>query len=435
MTDVMIEAKRLSKRYGDVTALNKATFDVHKGEVLGFLGPNGAGKTTCMKILTCFISPTEGTAKVNGCDVFDDPMGVREALGYLPETNPLYVEMGVLEYLDWVAAMRKLKGEEARKRIRKVVEQTDIGDMIHREIRTLSKGYKQRVGLAAALMHEPPILILDEPMSGLDPNQAVEIRELIKSIGRERTVILSTHNLFEVQLTCDRVLIISEGAIVADDRPDELRARAGKPKYFVSIASDGNGASEKLQKVAGVADVQVVAGSPTGESHFVLTADKSDDLRGVIGAAVAEAGLTLLELGRHTVNLETVFRDLTVGEGSDAKKKKTATKKARAAEKKKAESEKKKKAEEAKKKKAESEKKKADADGEKKAAAEADADDEKKAAAETDPDDEAREERDEAADGADEDADDADAGGSNGTEEDDEDDEDEETSDDEKEDT
>jgi ABC-2 type transport system ATP-binding protein len=192
MSDVMIEARDLTKSYGSMNALKDVSFEVRKGEVVGFLGPNGAGKTTTMKILTCFIAPTSGSAKVDGRDIWEDPMGVRESIGYLPESTPLYTEMMVLEYLEFIAKMRGFKGIEIRKRIKKAVEQTSLGDVIAKEIRALSKGFKQRVGLAQALIHEPSVLILDEPMSGLDPNQASEIRELIKDIGRERTVVLST---------------------------------------------------------------------------------------------------------------------------------------------------------------------------------------------------------------------------------------------------
>jgi len=334
----MIEAKGLTKKYGNVTALDKVSFEVRKGEVLGFLGPNGAGKTTAMKILTCFIAPTEGTAKVNGCDVFDDPMGVRTSIGYLPEANPLYVDMLVLEYLEWIAQMRGLSGQEARRQIRKIVEETALTEVIGREISELSKGFRQRVGLAAALMHEPPILILDEPMSGLDPNQATEIRELIKEIGTERTVIFSTHNLAEVQLTCNRVLIVSEGRIVADDTPDELRARKGKPRFMVSLADvvrqEGyKNPEDVLKAVSGVDRVNEIAGSPRGEVHLEVLGRGGEDLRPELVRALKEADLPLLELWRQHENLETVFRELTLGKEAsraDSRKKKRAAKKAEA---------------------------------------------------------------------------------------------------------
>ena len=227
MSDVMIEARGLTKHYGPVIAVENATFEVKRGEVVGFLGPNGAGKTTTMKILTCFIAPSDGSARVAGADIFEDPIGVRQAIGYLPENTPLYTEMLVVEYLQFVARMRGLRGKQIDSRIRMVVEETSLGDVIGKSIGEISKGFRQRVGLAQALIHEPPVLILDEPMSGLDPNQAAEIRELIREIGRERTVILSTHNLAEVQVTCGRVLIISEGRLVAPSNRGLRASKAG----------------------------------------------------------------------------------------------------------------------------------------------------------------------------------------------------------------
>jgi len=324
MNDVMISARDLTKRYGAVTALDKATFEVRRGEVLGFLGPNGAGKTTTMKILTCFIAPTEGTAQVNGADVFDDPMKVRSSIGYLPESTPLYQEMLVLEYLEWVTDMRRMGGGEAvRKRMRTVVEQTRLGDVISKRIGELSKGFRQRVGLAQALLHEPPILILDEPMSGLDPNQATEIRELIKDIGRERTVILSTHNLAEVQVACNRVLIVSKGKIVADDTPDDLQRRAGRAKFLARFLKPDDGDGERrirdaLGSIPGVERVQP-AGAANGELPFELLPKGDDDLRPLIFKAAVDTGATLVELRREGQNLESVFRQLTsAAEGGDA---------------------------------------------------------------------------------------------------------------------
>ncbi|HJK98278.1 MAG TPA: ATP-binding cassette domain-containing protein [Polyangiaceae bacterium LLY-WYZ-14_1] len=322
MNDVMISARDLTKRYGDVTALDRATFEVRRGEVLGFLGPNGAGKTTTMKMLTCFIAPTEGTAQVNGADVFEDPMNVRASIGYLPESTPLYREMLVLEYLEWVTEMRGMRGDRARQRIKTVVEQTRLGDVISKRIGELSKGFRQRVGLAQALMHEPPILILDEPMSGLDPNQATEIRELIKDIGRERTVILSTHNLAEVQIACNRVLIVSKGKIVADDTPEDLRRRAGRAKFIARFLGPDAADGEKrirdaLGSLPGVDSVNA-AGKANGELPFELIPKGDEDLRPLIFKAAVDAGATLVELRREGQNLESIFRQLTtLAEGGD----------------------------------------------------------------------------------------------------------------------
>ena len=322
MSDVMIEAHGLGKRYGSFVALQDASFELRRGEILAFIGPNGAGKSTTMKILTCFIAPSTGSAKVNGCDIWEDPIGVRKSIGYLPENNPLYSEMLVLEYLEWVAQMRGLKGEKANKRILKVVEETGLEDVIAKTIRELSKGYRQRVGLAQALIHEPPILILDEPMSGLDPNQAFEIRELIREIGKLRTIILSTHNLAEVEVTCQRVLVIDKGRIVADDTPDAL-IHGATPRYKVSVvkanealfsyrspASSDRTPAQVFGAIPGVKTVREL--TTTGEeTRFEIITDGSrDDLREDIFAESVKAGLVVLTL-ESTRNLEQVFRDLT----------------------------------------------------------------------------------------------------------------------------
>ncbi len=325
MSEVMIEAKGLTKRYNDVLAADKVSFSVRKGEVVGFLGPNGAGKTTTMKMLTCFISPSEGTASVNGCDVFADSLGVRQAIGYLPESTPLYVEMIVAEYLEFVAKMRGLEGDVARARIKRAVEQTGLGEVYAKEIRALSKGFKQRVGLAQALVHEPPILILDEPMSGLDPNQAIEIRDLIREIGKERTVILSTHNLAEVQVACGRVLIIAHGKLVADSTPHELSAKAGGSHYIVTVVSDGGDATRDkvkaaLGKVSGVSRVDAKSSADKGELIFEVMPSGSSDLRAELSKAVQESGAALLGLKREEQNLEQIFRQLTVGAQTSEKK-------------------------------------------------------------------------------------------------------------------
>ncbi|NOY91924.1 MAG: ATP-binding cassette domain-containing protein [Deltaproteobacteria bacterium] len=325
----MIEARHLTKRYGDVKALDDVSFEVKKGEVLGFLGPNGAGKTTTMKILTCFIAPTQGTAKVNGVDIFEDSLAVRSAIGYLPESTPLYTEMMVTEYLDFVARMRGFRGEDARKRIAKVVDQTALGAVFGKEIRALSKGYRQRVGIAQALIHEPPLLILDEPLSGLDPNQAAEVRQLITHLGKERTVILSTHNLAEVQTTCSRVLIIANGKLVADDTPEELRDRAGKPRVIATFVAEG-AELEKVRKVLagipGVAEVKRIDGGGT-EAEYALTARGSDDLRPMVFRAAAKNELNLVGLEQRGENLEDVFRDLTMADAPETAKKTTSDEK------------------------------------------------------------------------------------------------------------
>lgn len=312
MSDVMIAAQGLTKRYGQHRALENASFEVKKGEIVGLLGPNGAGKSTTMKILTCYIAPSDGTAKINGCDIWDDPVGARAAIGYLPESTALYGEMLVAEYLEWAAEMRGLRGVELAKAVKRVVQDCDLGAFYAQEIRTLSKGQKQRVGLAQALIHEPPILILDEPMSGLDPNQVIEIRDLIKRLGAERTVILSLHNLAEVQATCQRVLIINNGKIIADDTPDALTSRAGK--RFIVIVANHAKAKETLSKVRGVDAVRVLDAGSTETTFEVLPRTKNEDLRSAIYDAVVAANLTLRELRTQSQSLEQVFRELTTEE-------------------------------------------------------------------------------------------------------------------------
>lgn len=317
MGDVMIEARGLTKHYGPVTALENATFEVKRGEVVGFLGPNGAGKTTTMKILTCFIAPSDGSARIGGADIFEDPIAVRQAIGYLPENTPLYTEMLVLEYLEYVARMRGLQGAQIGSRIRTVVEETALGDVIGKGIGELSKGFRQRVGLAQALIHEPPVLILDEPMSGLDPNQASEIRELIREIGRERTVILSTHNLAEVQVTCSRVLIISQGRLVADDTPEELAARGGKPRFIATLQKNGHSPAQLRDAFSSIESAQSVeghAGASANEVIVEVVPKGNQDLRADIFRAAVAADLVLLGLEQRGENLEDIFRQLTTSD-------------------------------------------------------------------------------------------------------------------------
>jgi ABC-2 type transport system ATP-binding protein len=315
MSDLVIEAKDLTKHYGDFVAIDKLNFSVKRGEIVGLLGPNGAGKSTTMKILTCYTAPTEGSAKVHGHDVSDEPIEARTAIGYLPESTPLYTEMMVYEYLEFAADMRGLKGVKAKQQIKRAVEQTSLGDVVGKEIRALSKGYRQRVGLAQALVHEPPLLILDEPMSGLDPNQAIEVRDVIKTIGKERTVILSTHNLPEVQVTCDRVLIIARGKIVADDTPKALSDRVGRAPFVVTLLDEGDktkGALSTFEQLGGVERARALE-STRGEQRFEIIAKADDDLRPAIFRAVVASGHTLIGLAREGQNLEDIFRQLTVG--------------------------------------------------------------------------------------------------------------------------
>jgi ABC-2 type transport system ATP-binding protein len=325
--DVMIYASDLSKSFGSFRALDKINFEVKRGEIVGFLGPNGAGKSTTMRILTCFISPTSGTARVNGHDVFDQPLKVRESLGYLPQRAPLYLEMSVVEYLRFAADLRGLDAEAFRRRAKSVVEVCGLAQVLGKEIRHLSHGYRQRVGLAQALIHDPPILILDEPTSDLDPNEKAEFLDYLKQIGKERTVMLSTHNLAEVEASCARALIVSRGRIVADGPLDEIRGKSGRVRYVVSVqessgagAYRGRGAPPKKSEVEDalgkVAGVKKLGELPTDESAhtYELVSDRDVDLRPEVFRAVADKGWVLLELHRDAQTLEDVFRSLTIGD-------------------------------------------------------------------------------------------------------------------------
>jgi ABC-2 type transport system ATP-binding protein len=327
-TDVMIYANELSKSFNSFRAVDKINFQVRRGEIVGFLGPNGAGKSTTMRILTCFIAPTAGTARINGHDVFDDSIEVRQSLGYLPQRAPLYLEMSVLEYLRFCADLRHLEPAAFLRRVRSVVEVCGLGQVLGKEIRYLSHGYRQRVGLAQALIHDPPILILDEPTSDLDPNEKAEFLDYLKQIGKDRTVLLSTHNLAEVETACARAIIISKGRIVADGPIDEIRAKSGKVRrYMVEIqeasgdqAYRGTGTPPKTEQVkealSAIKGVKKVAELPTDErAHaYELTSEQSTDLRPEIFRLIADKGWVLLELHRDTQKLEDVFRDLTIGD-------------------------------------------------------------------------------------------------------------------------
>jgi ABC-2 type transport system ATP-binding protein len=321
----MIEADALTKRFGAMRALDKVSFAVNRGEVVGFLGPNGAGKSTTMRILTCFISASAGTAKVHGYDVFDDPLEVRRRIGYLPQRAPLYGEMNVWEYLSFVADMRGLDRGTFKKRMKGIVEVCGLAQVLGKDIRNLSHGYRQRVGLGQALVHDPPILILDEPTSDLDPNEKAEVIRYIKEIGKERTILLSTHNLSEVEAACARAIIVSKGRVVADGPLDQMRSKGGKVRYVVVISEkkvlDGSGkkpptASEVQAAFASLPGASNVVELPTDDrAHaFQLNGSLSTDLRGDIFQLVVQKGWLLLEMRRDTQSLEDVFKTLTKGD-------------------------------------------------------------------------------------------------------------------------
>ncbi|MEZ4962773.1 MAG: gliding motility-associated ABC transporter ATP-binding subunit GldA [Saprospiraceae bacterium] len=300
-----VKVSELTKIYGEQKAVHNVSFEAKKGEILGFLGPNGAGKTTTMKILTCFIPQTSGKAAVCGYDVAEDSMAVRERIGYLPENNPLYKDMYVKEYLGFIARMHHVKS--GQKRIAEMIEMTGLGREQNKLIGTLSKGYRQRVGLAQAMLHDPEVLILDEPTSGLDPNQLVEIRSVIKQLGKEKTVIFSTHIMQEVQALCDRVLIINKGNIVANDPIEELTNRI-KGETIVTVEFHQQANENKL---AGIRHVKTV--KALGKNRWQLSADSAHDVRGDIFRFAVDNNLTLLEMHKETFSVEDVFQELTRG--------------------------------------------------------------------------------------------------------------------------
>lgn len=311
----MINLRNVTKRFGERKALDGVSFEVKDGEVLGFLGPNGAGKTTTMRIITGFLKPSGGSVTVNGLSVLDHSVSVRKMLGYLPESALLYQDMLAGEYLDFIADVRGLRGERKLSRLEETVEVCGIGSVLGQPIGELSKGYKQRVGLAQALVHDPPILILDEPTSGLDPNQIVEIRSLIKSIGRSKTVILSTHILPEVSATCDRVVIINRGRIAASGTTEELQRRAtGREQLYAKVKGPKEEAGRSLGAIEGAVKVEQVDQEDGRVFGFRLEVEAGRDLREQVFRTVADRGWALLELRRDQVSLEEVFRELTLSD-------------------------------------------------------------------------------------------------------------------------
>lgn len=307
--DIVVE--NLTKIYGTQRAVDNITFRVKTGEVLGFLGPNGAGKTTTMKAITTYLIPNEGTIKVGEFSISEQPDEIKKRIGYLPESNPLYQEMPVIDYLRFVAELQGIEKAKVNDRLREMVDICGLEGEKHKKISELSKGYKQRVGLAQALIHDPEVLILDEPTSGLDPNQIVEIRELIKKIGRKKTVILSSHILAEVEATCDRIMIINKGKIVADGTSEELRKHAqGKEIVKVTI-EDGNWSSifEKLQKIDSVDVVDILNKE---KNIFEIQSRANQSSRKKIFKVCVDNNWTLTEMTPIETKLEDIFRELTL---------------------------------------------------------------------------------------------------------------------------
>lgn len=292
--------------------LDGISFSVNKGEVLGFLGPNGAGKTTTMKIITSFWSPTEGQVEIDGLNVGKNLLAIRKKIGYLPETVPLYDDMKVIEYLKFIAQIREVPKENIKNRIKEVAEQCGLTQVLNKPIDELSKGFRQRVGLAQAIMHQPDILILDEPTTGLDPNQIVEIRDLIKQIGKEKTVIFSTHILSEVSATCDRVIIINKGKIVGQGSPAELASKASsRDLIYVKIKGDIEQVIKKLKEMENVVQVRVGDKEADDIYGYEIEAKPGVDLRENLSLTVMNAGWSILEFSKKSVSLEDVFRELT----------------------------------------------------------------------------------------------------------------------------
>ena len=314
--NTMIRVNDLVKQYDTKTALAGVSFDVHGGEILGLLGPNGAGKSTTMKILTTFLTATSGSVVVDGVDANVDPVRVRAGIGYLPESTPLYADMVVYDYLQYVGAMRGFAKADLHKRIAEVVRMVGLQEYVGFQIATLSKGYKQRVGLAQALLHNPKVLILDEPTSGLDPNQIIEIRNLIRELGSNHTIILSSHNLAEVRQICDRVVIIHRGKVVADGTLDELEGRVAATHRLVmgvqaKAGSDKQQLASDLKALPGVVSAQLSFEATAPVAHSTYEIEANTDLRADLFRWAEKNGHTLLELRRKALDLEGIFQSLT----------------------------------------------------------------------------------------------------------------------------
>jgi ABC-2 type transport system ATP-binding protein len=308
----LIEVQDLTKSYGSVIAVDHVSFTVNKGEILGFLGPNGAGKTTTMRILTGYMPATSGTARIAGFDVFDDSLEVRRHIGYLPEAPPVYPDMTVAGYLDFVARIKNVPSERRAERVADAMRKTNIEDKRDQLIKRLSRGYKQRVGLAQALVHDPDVIILDEPTVGLDPKQIIEVRHLIKGLAGNHTIILSTHILPEVSMTCDRVVIINKGKIAAVDTPENLTAQLkGGQKIRVEVQAPERSLQELLAQIPGVSRTQVEAAHANGHVTATVEAAAGKDVRSQIAAGVVQKGWPLFELRGVSLSLEDIFLQLT----------------------------------------------------------------------------------------------------------------------------
>ena len=317
----MVETRALRKQYGPTLAVKDVSFKVPRGQIVGFLGPNGAGKSTTMKMVTGFLKPSAGSAFIGGINVGEDPIAAQEKLGYLPESAPLYEDMMVADFLTFVADLRRVPTSGRSARLSRIAERCGLGNVLGKDIGQLSKGYRQRVGLAQAMVHDPDLLILDEPTSGLVPNEFVEIRELIKDLGREKSVILSTHILPEVKATCDRIIIINEGTLVADDTPDRLsEGESGTMIRLVvqtkNESADRSAIRRVLEGLPGVRGIDLVDGEGKGTFGFDIRSGGDTDPRPAIFKAAVDNDFILLDMHRESVSLEDTFRRLTIGEVS-----------------------------------------------------------------------------------------------------------------------
>lgn len=314
----MIKVEMLTKYYNDLLAIDNLNFEISKGEIVAFLGPNGAGKTTTMNILTCFISPSSGNAIIGGVSINEDSLMVRQKIGYLPEDNPLYDEMAVFEYLEFIAKMRGIYGEQYINRLKEIVEICGLKDVISKDIGHLSRGYKQRVGFAQAIFHNPDILILDEPTSGLDPNQSREIRQLIREYKKEKTIIISTHILSEAQAIADRVMIINKGKIVADGTTSNLMDMfAGKEIIYVKLEAPQEVVLSEIMNLGNVENIKVRDKEDINIVGYEIEFLKGKDMRRDLYKFISSKGWILLEMKRETISLDEVFRKLTQEDLSD----------------------------------------------------------------------------------------------------------------------
>lgn len=312
----MIEVKNLVKRYGRQTALDGVSFSVKDGEILGFLGPNGAGKSTTMNIITGYISATDGTVLIDGLDILEEPLKAKSKIGYLPEIPPLYGDMTVNKYLRFMFDIKKLTLPKAE-HIEEISKMVGIDKVSNRIIKHLSKGYRQRVGFAQALLGNPPVLILDEPTVGLDPNQIIEIRNLIRRLGKKHTIILSSHVLSEVQATCDRIVVINNGKIVADDMKDSMTSKAADNKLVAVIEGREQAVLSAIRKIAGVVKVTKTGEPERGCGEYTIECHEDTDIRRVLFKTMAALSMPILMLHREELSLEDVFINLTQGQGGN----------------------------------------------------------------------------------------------------------------------